>query len=631
MLVNQFNGGLSTRKAPQMLNLADSVVYHNTDESSGTLQSAKDKVETAIAVEQHAYYFDKEARWVSFPTFTAFVPYNDSLLFCNSGGSGKIVGGVTYTLGVAPPASAGVPSAVPIPPTPVSLAISHAPGAASTALPIQMYEYLIINASSTGRSEGLRLQVAADGKVTEVSNKVTTAVPPTYVTIPASGHMTITFGSPASEIANIGFEIYRLYQGAYRLVGVLASPLSTFTDSVFEIPSAARRLQESDFSKLKGTYQYALTFYNSATGVESAASPLTSELVLTEGGGVSFVGLPISTSADKKRLYRVGGALSNLALVATINADVTTYTDRIADNLIDGRILTSADYYPAPSNLSYIEHSAGMVFGAAGATLRFTPIGKPDAWPLSYAISFESVITGLAEVANGLLVFTSTKTYLITGTGPTTLARQLVDSKQGCVAAQSIQKLAGAALWLSTDGICTSNGGPAQVVSRDKLGKLSLAPVNSALFDDSYYLALANGTVFVLSLAYGPIFKTLDLGVVTITTGLDTLYGWRNGKLFKLFASSSLLDFEYLSPRFIEGRATEAKTYKKLYFFAKGDIMVDVIIDDVVVLAGRKLDSGRATQVQPPQEQQRGYYIQFRVYGKGELLELEYTAERRNE
>lgn len=631
MLVNVFNGGLSTRIAPQMLNLTEGVVYTNIDESRGTLISAKDKVAAGITTEQHAYYFDRESRWVSFPIFTSFVPYNNSLLYCNNLGAGRIIDGVTYPLGLNPPSTAGSVVGLPVPATPVSVSVATTTGAAATALPVQMYEYLIVNAGAEGRSEGLRLQITGAGVVTVMSNTVATAVPPPYVTLPSSGFITFTFSAPAASIANVGFEIYRLYQGKYRLVGIMPSALSTFTDSTFIIPSSARTLVESDFSKLKGTYQYLLTYYNSVTGVESAASPVSAEVLLPIGGGAVFTGIPVSTQADKKRLYRVGGALSSFALVATINNADTTYTDRTADNNIDGRILSTSDYFPAPVGMTYIEHSAGMVFGAVDTTLRFTPIGKPDAWPLSFSISFESAITGLAEVANGLLVFTRTKTYLMTGTGPSTLSRQLVDSKQGCIAPESIQKLAGAALWLSTDGICTSNGGPAQVISRDKLGRLSLTVTSSVLHDDVYYLTLTDGSILALSLAYGQVFKHLELGITTVTAGYDTLYGWRDGQLYELFASEQDLEFEYLSPRFIEGRATEAKTYKKLYFFAKGDIMVDVIIDDVAVIEGRKLDSGIATQVQPPQTEQRGYFIQFRIYGKGELLEFEYTAERRND
>ncbi len=630
MLVNVFNGGLSTRLAPHMLGLTEGVVFTNIDETSGTLKSAKDKVATDIAVEAYSHFFTLENRWVSFPTFTTFVPYNESLVYCNSAAAGRIVGGVAYPLGLQPPVSVGPVMAVPVPATPVSVTVTHDGNAGSTALPKQMYEYLVINASSTGRSEGLRLQVDSAGAAKVISTNVATAVPPSYVTLAASGHMTITFSLPAADIGNVGFEVYRLYQGAYRLVGVLPSTSSTFVDSTFIVPSTARKLVEEDFAKLKGTYQYVLTFYNNLTGVESAASAVSPEVLLPNGGGASFTGLPVSTQAPKKRLYRLGGDLSNFALVAELDNAVTTYTDRTKDTNIDGRILTSADFFPAPAGLSYIEHSAGMLFGAVGSTLRFTPVGKPDAWPLSYSIAFESKITGLAEVANGLLVFTRTKTYLITGTGPSTLARQLVDSNQGCVAPESIQKLASAAIWLSTDGLCTSNGGPAVVVSRDKLGKLSVTPISSAIYDDSYYLTLADNTVLVLGLAYGQVFKRLALGITTVVSGNDVLYGWSGGKLHRLFASAADLEFEYLSPRFIEGRATEAKTYKKLYFYAKGDIIIDVIIDDVVVLADRKLDSGIATQVQPPQEQQRGNFIQFRIRGTGELLEYEYTAERRD-
>jgi len=149
--------------------------------------------------------------------------------------------------------------------------------------------------------------------------------------------------------------------------------------------------------------------------------------------------------------------------------------------------------------------------------------------------------------------------------------------------------------------------------------------------DDRYYVLDAEGETFVFSFAYAGIFKRLRLGVNSLATGNDTLYGWANGFLYELFASDQLLDLEYLSPRFIEGRLSEIKAYKKFYFFAKGDIIIDIIINDRLVVNQIKLKSGDTETIQPPQELQRGNYVQFKITGKGELLEYEYEVERRDE
>lgn len=630
MLVNTFNGGMHTRSAPQMLALNEGVEYRNIDEAVGTLISVKDKLDSGLTSEQFSYYYDFGGRFVSFPVFTSFVPYNNDLLYCNKAGSGRIIGETAYPLGLPAPTSPGTASPTVTPATPAGITAAVATTATTGALPVRDYDYLIVNQSDKGWSKGLHVRVKTTGAVEVIAKDVVSGDAPTQVVQSSATLQTITFSAPVGILGSLGLEIFRLHNGAWRSIGRLVAPGSVLTDSIFAIPSGNKVATTADFPALAGKYTYLLTYFNSVTGVESGASPVTTELDLTAGGSVSFTGLPISSQADKKRLYRVGGLLTVYALVTTLDMATTSYVDTASDLAIDGRILEGASYLPAPENLSYIEYNAGMVFGCVGNTLRFTPVGRPDAWPASQSILFDGVLTGLAEVSNGLLVFTRTKTYLLTGTGPSTLSRQLVDPKQGCVDSASIQKLGGAALWISTDGICTSNGGPAQVISREKLGKLRAVPRSSAVYDDSYYCLLADGSTLVLSLAYGPVLKYLDLDITALTVGQDILYGWKEGRLYELFASEQDLEFQYLSPRFIEGRATESKAYKKVYFFAKGDIIVDIIIDDVVVLAGARLVSGQTTQVQPPQDEQRGNYIQFRITGKGELFEYEYEVERRD-
>lgn len=631
MLINQFNGGENSRPAPHMLQQNEAVSYVNIDESKGTLCSVKDKLATGIAVSQFAQFYNAGNRFISFPIFTSFAEYNNDLIYCNESGAKRVRGSSEYALGIVPPASYGTPIAVKAPAPIKSIALKSTTTATTTALPALDLMYAFVNVSGESRALAMKLWSNKDGTVGTISIASGTVDTDTTTVGTYTTYRTVEISKAAGELGSSGVEVYRFHKGAWRQLGVLTSYSAVINDTTYEIPGSARILSDADFANLLGTYQYLFTFYNTATGAESGASPITPEYELKDGGSVTFTNIPQPVGADKIRLYRVGGSLSEFALVKQLDAGTTSFTDSIADKSIDGRILSSADFLPAPAGMTFIEEGGGMLFGAVGSTVRFTPIAKPDAWPAAYEIPFGTTVVGLAEVANGILVFTTTSTYLLTGTGPTTIAKQLVDTKHGCIAPASIQKLSGGyAIWVSAEGLCMSAGGPAEVISRPKLGNITIDAISSAVYGDVYYCLDTSGIAFAFSMAYGNIFKRLKLDIYSFVTGNNKLYGWKDGELFELFASEEYLMFEYLSPRFIEGRASEMKAYKNFYFFGNGDIIVNIVIDDQVIVADSQLTAGDTTVIRPPQEEQRGHYVQFSITGKGELLELEYEAARRD-
>lgn len=631
MLVNQFNGGENSRPAPQMLQQNEGVVYVNIDESKGTLCSVKDKLLTNIETAQFSRYYTADSRFISFPIFTSFAEYNNDLVYCNAAGARRIRGANSYSLGITPPVSYGTITAVKSPSAVTGVTAKSATSAAPTALPMLNIMYALVNVVGDTRSLAYTFWSNSDGSVNVISRGTSDVDSTTDVVGSYTTYRTVEISGIAGDIGSSGVEVYRFYKGKWRQIGVLTSYASSINDNTYIIPGSARILTDLDFANLIGTYQYLVTFYNTATGAESGASPLSPEFKLADGGGISITNLPQSVDADKIRIYRVGGALSSFAMVAQLAMGTTSYLDLLADKDIDGRILNSDDYLAAPANMSYIEESSGMLFGAVGSTVRFTPIGRPDAWPAAYEIPFGTDVTGLVEVANGILVLTVTSTYLLTGTGPTTIAKQLIDPKRGCTAPASIQKIAGgAAIWVSADGICISTGGPAEVISRAKLGDITINAVSSAVHNDVYYCLDNTGITYAFSMAYGNIFKRLKLDISSLVTGNNKLYGWKDGYLHELFASTEYLQFEYLSPRFIEGRATEIKAYKKFYFFGNGDIIINIVIDDEAVVENVQLTAGDTTVIQSPQDEQRGHYVQFSIVGKGELLEYEYEASRRD-
>jgi hypothetical protein len=330
-----------------------------------------------------------------------------------------------------------------------------------------------------------------------------------------------------------------------------------------------------------------------------------------------------------KRLYRVGGNVTQFTLVTELGPTVTSYTDELGDIELDGRQLISDNYYAAPAGLQYLVEAYAMLFGAIGTSLRFTPIGIPNAWPPEYEIQFESDITGLGPVANGILVFTRTKTYIVTGTGPLSLAQQLLRGDQGCIAFESVQEAAiGTLIWASEDGLCTSSGNNVTSLTKGSLGEINLEPVSSAVVDEVYYCHNSDGTTLAWDYRFQQIAKWLSLDVDSLSVANGELYGHKDGYLHLLYKDANNLAMRYKSPRFVEGAFSLHKTYKKVYIRSEGDIIINILIDEVQV-ASFTLTTTDTHQLQVPQQLQRGYSIQFEVEGTGTVHEIEYIASPR--
>ena len=377
---------------------------------------------------------------------------------------------------------------------------------------------------------------------------------------------------------------------------------------------------------LTGTYQYAVTFYNLNDGTESQPSLFSDDLEVTSES-IRVSSLPVSTDpqVDKIKIYRLGGNLTAFSLVTTLDNGTLTYVDDTIDSEISGDILESYDYKEAPEGLRYLMESNGVLFGSVNDKLYFSEIGLPNAWPPLNFIDFPAVITGMNEISNGILVFLKYVTYMVVGSTPSTLIRDLVDSEQGCIDNRSIQKIKGSLIWVSSDGICSSNGGPAVVLSQNPLGKIELDISGSALHDSVYYALQTNGTILSFDMRFDQyLFKELVLDIDNIGSFDDILYGVKETELNTSFSSDDSLILNYKSPKFTEGFYTNEKIYKSIYLYCDGPLDINFYIDDELVL-NKTLTTG-FNEVKLPHNKQRGYVFQFEVSGYNKLLEVEYKV-----
>lgn len=631
MKLQQFTGGLATKRRPQFIGVDEAVVYNNIDSHVGTLAPVKAKEATAIVVDQFNTFYNAQQQWVSNTVLTDFLEFQKTLYSTDRvTRPQKFDGTNTFNLGITAPIKLTDFTTNLHPNNVEDLTVRVDPDAAG--IPIVDTRYALVNVDSSKFSGALQLLVDTTGRVSVTAQNSTTVEPVTSVKAdPVTETRKITLKDPKGIIiGGSGVEVYRLFQNKYYRVGVLATASSSLDDTVEDI-SGNIVLDNAKFGNLVGTLQYVLTYINSAEGVESAISIPSADLDLSDSGDVVLNNLPVSSDpqVDKKRIYRIGGNLTAFTQVVELANTTTSYTDSLKDTDVEGTLVSTVGDGVAPTGLSFLIDAYAMLFGAVGNKLRFTPVGEPDNWPALNFLTYEGDITGLASVANGVLVFTQFRTHLVTGTGPTSLSTQLLSSDQGCIAFESISALGGAAFWLSSDGICASSGGYPEVISKEQLGKFSYDPVDSLVHDEIYYVLHRDGTILAFDFGEGKIFKNFSPNVASIAIANDELYGWSEGILYKLFASATPESLSYTSPRFIEGRSTELKTYKKVYIYSKGDIIINIIINDVIV-ATESLSGENSHTIQIPQEKQRGFFIQFTITGTGEVYEVEYEVGRRH-
>lgn len=631
MKLQVFGGGKATRLAPQLLNQDQGVVYTNIDNATGVLSPVKDSTDSGITTDKYFKYYSAGEEFLSSPAPTDYLEFQRVMYLTDRGSRPqKYSDGQYNNLGITRPTNkpnvGTLSSAIPFED------ITAKNDIATGDLPLSDLNYLLFNVKDDVYSSPIEITVSESATdVTRGFISLATKVAiqasrdPSLTTVDTTINRSVNFSGLQGKFGDLA-KLYRRYNGEWRLVGTFGSLSATLSDNVNDI-SGNELLDATKVTSFNGTYQYLYTYYNANDGTESAPSLLSNELELTSGKiQVSNLLNSSDPQVTNKRLYRVGGNVTTFTLVAQLGATTTSYVDELEDSELEGSLLESENYYEAPNGLKFLSESYAMLFGAVGPNLRFTPIGKPNAWPPEFQIEFDADITGIGPVANGILVMTEDRAFVVTGTGPLSLVQQPLRGDQGCIAFESIQQVVeGTLIWASKDGLCTSSGNNVRNLTKNALGEITLTPNSSTVLDEQYYCHNEDGTTFVWDYRFNQIPKDLELNIETIGKGRGNLYGYREGKLFELFSSTVDLPLTYKSPRFVEGSYVLEKTYKKFYIRHEGDIILKILIDDEIV-ATKNLAGMKTSEVQIPQVDQRGFSFQFEISGTGTVQEFEYQV-----
>ena len=453
-----------------------------------------------------------------------------------------------------------------------------------------------------------------------------------------------------SDVANTG-KVYP--SGATANLGIAPPPTRLAISS--QDPSGGAE-------GLEGSIKYVYTYYDPLTGSESPPSPpsITLDLIGSEAGkAIAISDIVISSEGYQTRLYRLGGIITAYSAVVTLEPVILSYVDQLDFSEIQAIVLNTLRAYPPPRGLQYLTQHQGRFYGCVDSKLYFSAAGKPDSWYALDFISFDEAITGIVSVANGIIVMTQLKSWLITGITPTQFVKHTLSDSEGCIGFPSIAVNSGAAIWLSTSGFVMSNGSSVQNISLDRLGRFkAITPLGAVFIDKRYYLSFVGalfpsdnllpsdtlypGTVvngegikvppgmLVIDFAMGaPAFSTVTdntigqlllannelhsinyfeaeasnivtedglYNIVTEDGAYNIVASTSTGiELTKPLGGSELRELSYLSPVLIEGSMGTMKRYEKIRITFSGSLNIVAFDEDSRVFVEETLTSVRRT------------------------------------
>lgn len=218
------------------------------------------------------------------------------------------------------------------------------------------------------------------------------------------------------------------------------------------------------------SYFYVYTYVND-WGWESAPSPVSLMVTrLTDATTTitSFATVPAGNyNVNRIRIYRTQTASSgstDFFFLREIAYGAVSTTD---DNRALGEVLPTTTWLVPPANLSHLKSLwNGMLAGISDNSVRFCEPYIPYAWPVAYdVVPPDAKPVGLGVFGQSLLVLTTARPVLVSGSSPESMDQQMLEIPQGCVSSQSIVSMGTGVAWASEDGLCWFGSGGARILT----------------------------------------------------------------------------------------------------------------------------------------------------------------------
>lgn len=243
-------------------------------------------------------------------------------------------------------------------------------------------------------------------------------------------------------------------------------------------------------------YSYTRVAVIDGVEEESEPAPLSNDVVVSSGMTVTLSGFVLAAAGrgvTLQRIYRTqrGSQGTQAYLVAERAESATDFVDDVDSPLLG--ILPSLDYNPPVDTLTGLTAMPnGMMAAFDGRTVYFAEPYRPHAWPEKYALQTNYDIVALGVFGFSLVVMTTGKPYVISGSAPDQMVMQELEVNLPCINARAVENLGYAVAYPSYDGLVVVSNGGARVVTeevyyRDQWLRLNPFGWTSGQYDGRYF------------------------------------------------------------------------------------------------------------------------------------------------
>lgn len=256
------------------------------------------------------------------------------------------------------------------------------------------------------------------------------------------------------------------------IIGIAGAPYPTAARILgVPAPVSACLLSAAGGVDANNETRYYTYTYVTDKGEESAPAPVSLELVCKTDDTVTITALAAPPSGNyginRIRIYRTQADTAGNAdffYVTDIASTLNTATDA---SLPLGEALPTTDWITPPADLKCLEGLwNGMVAGITGKSVRVCVPFKPYAWPLAYeVIPPDATPVALRKFGQALLVLTTGKPVLVTGTSPDGLVDEPMEISEACVSERSAVSFGHGVVWACPDGLAYYGAGGTKIIT----------------------------------------------------------------------------------------------------------------------------------------------------------------------
>lgn len=283
---------------------------------------------------------------------------------------------------------------------------------------------------------------------------------------------------------------------------------------------------------------YVVTFVNGYGGEGPPSDPsAVVEVANGQSATVTLPGVP-GTAIDENNvvsmnIYRTekGSSTSEYLLVGNAVVGTATFADtKLAEEL--SVILPSLLWDGPPDNMTgLVEHPMGSLVGFSGKEVLFSEPYRPHAWPYRYAVADHVVALGV--YGSYVLVTTTGKPYIISGSDPSAMSVDRLERGEACVSKRGMVDMGPACIYPGPSGLWGASMSEVtlltdKILSYEQWQAYKPDSITGTMYDGDYIGFYGTGTVqggFVFNPSTGD-FNEIDTHATAV---------WHDPKTGKLY------------------------------------------------------------------------------------------------